>query len=68
VSIVLHLAIAAATTAALSTTAILSNGFLAFGMGAAAPVVVKKVSGYALTLLPADGAGQDENRGENDGS
>lgn len=54
VSILLHLAIATATTAALATTSILTNGLLAFAMGAAAPVVVKKISGYALTMLPPE--------------
>lgn len=64
VSIVLHLGIATATTAAMSTTTIISNGFLAFGMGAAAPVVVKKISGYALTLLPSN---EENGRRESEG-
>jgi hypothetical protein len=69
VSVVLHLAIAATTTAAVSTTALLSNGFLAFGMGAAAPVVVKKVSGYALKVLPPDDSSQSADQGgADDGS
>jgi hypothetical protein len=55
VSVVIHLGIAAATTAALATTAIVTNGFVAFGIGAAAPVVVKKVAGYAETLVPSRG-------------
>jgi hypothetical protein len=53
VSIVLHLGIATATTAALATTAIITNGFIAFGTGAAAPVVVKKVASLAMTLAPS---------------
>jgi len=69
VSVVLHLAIAATTTAAVSTTALLSSGFLAFGMGAAAPVVVKKVSGYALkVLLPDDSSHSADEGGPDDGS
>ncbi|MFI9386370.1 hypothetical protein [Kutzneria sp. NPDC052558] len=53
-SIIIQLSIASATTAAVSTTGIVANDFIAFGMGAAAPVVVKKVAKYVETLLPAD--------------
>jgi hypothetical protein len=71
VSIVLHLAIATATTAALATTAIITNGFVAFGMGVAAPVVVKKAARYAMGLTaPGDeGKGQEPlDRGDTDGA
>ncbi|MCR6490843.1 hypothetical protein M8542_49490 [Amycolatopsis sp. OK19-0408] len=69
VSIVLHLLIATATTAAVATTTIIANGLLAFGMGAAAPVVVKKVCGYAMTLLPSDEpGGEGDAAGADDGT
>ncbi|UMP06670.1 hypothetical protein [Amycolatopsis sp. EV170708-02-1] len=70
VSIVLHLGIATATAAALATTEIVANGFVAFGIGAAAPVVVKKVARYAEAIIP-DGEGdgrQPRDRGDNDAS
>ncbi len=67
-SIIVHLGIAAATTAALATTAIITNGFIAFGIGAAAPVVVKKIAGYAETLIPARNEDQQLDRGEGDAS
>ncbi|MEU4742482.1 hypothetical protein AB0G02_18735 [Actinosynnema sp. NPDC023658] len=51
----LHLAIATATTAALATTAIVASDFVAFGIGAAAPVVVKKIAGYAESLVSPEG-------------
>ena len=53
-SIALHLGIATASTAALATTAIISNGLTAFGFGVGAPVVVKKASQYAIRLLPPE--------------
>jgi hypothetical protein len=52
VSVLMHLGIAAATTAALATATIISNGLIAFGIGATAPTVVKKVAGYAEKLVP----------------
>lgn len=55
VATLVHLGIATATTAALATTTIIVNGFIAFGVGAAAPVVVKKVAGYAESLITMDG-------------
>ncbi|MBF6331940.1 hypothetical protein [Nocardia transvalensis] len=54
VSILVHLGIATATTAALTTTPIISSGLIAFGVGAAAPIIVKKVSAYVQTLLPGE--------------
>jgi hypothetical protein len=63
VSIIIHLGIATATTAALATTATIANGFLAFGVGAAAPIVVKKLARYAETLIPADGGGNKPRHG-----
>jgi len=71
VSIIIHLGIATATTAALSTTTIITSGFIAFGIGAAAPVVVKKVAGYAETLIQSNEEGDDrhrQDRGDNDDS
>ncbi|MBB5856480.1 hypothetical protein HDA45_006567 [Amycolatopsis umgeniensis] len=69
VSVVVHLAIAGSTTAAVATTSLISNGLIAFGMGAAAPVVVKKVAGYALQSLPsAEDSPQRGERGSSDGS
>src|SRR5882757_9076320 len=59
VMIIIQLGIASATTAAVSTTGIVANPFIAFGMGAAAPVVVKKVAKYVESLLPHnDGDGE----------
>ncbi|WP_148089023.1 hypothetical protein [Saccharothrix texasensis] len=55
VATLLHLAIATATTAALATTAIVASDFVAFGIGAAAPVVVKKIAGYAESLVSPEG-------------
>lgn len=55
VSIVLHLGIAAVTAAALSSTAIVTSPFIAFGVGVGAPAVVKKIAGYALSLVPSQG-------------
>lgn len=66
-SIVVHLAIAAATTAAMATSMIITSGFIAFGIGAAAPVVVKKLARYAETLLPRDAEPQ-LNPGEDNAS
>lgn len=54
VAIVLHLGVAAAVTAALSTTPYIPNPAIAFGIGAAAPVVVKKLSRYAQAMLPEE--------------
>ena len=54
VSVLLHMAIATATTAALATTAVVTSAFVAFGAGVAAPVVVKKAARYAESLLPPD--------------
>lgn len=55
VSILVHLGVAAATAAALAAGAIVSNSLIAFGIGAGAPVVVKKVAAYAETFLPGVG-------------
>ncbi|WP_297625275.1 hypothetical protein [Nocardia sp.] len=45
---------ATATTAALATTLIVSNALIAFGVGAGAPVIVKKLAQYAESLLPGE--------------
>jgi hypothetical protein len=52
-SVVIHIGIATATTAALAAAAIVTNAFVAFGIGATAPSVVKKVARYAETLIPS---------------
>jgi hypothetical protein len=54
VTTVLHLGIAAAVTAALSDTPYVPNAAIAFGFGAAAPVVVRKVARIAQSLLPPE--------------
>lgn len=64
VSVVLHCAIGAVVAFAAADARIATNGLLALGLGAGAPVVVKKVSGYTLAVLPrptedADGGGGD---------
>ncbi|MCU1647142.1 MAG: hypothetical protein JWN03_7417 [Nocardia sp.] len=53
-SILIHLGVATATTAALATTLIVSNALIAFGVGAGAPVIVKKLAQYAESLLPGE--------------
>jgi len=53
-SIFIQLGIATATTSALATAAIVTNAFVAFGIGAAAPSVVKKVARYAEALIPSN--------------
>lgn len=63
VSIVIHLGIATATTAAMASTSIVTSYFVAFGIGAAAPVVVKKVARYAESLLPV---AEDDNKPDGD--
>jgi hypothetical protein len=53
-SVLIQLGIATVTTAALATAAIVTNAFVAFGIGAAAPSVVKKVARYAEGLIPSN--------------
>jgi hypothetical protein len=52
VSVLANLAIAASAAAAVSTTGIIGNGMVAFGIGAAGPIVVKKIARYVESLLP----------------
>jgi hypothetical protein len=52
VSVLANLAIAAGAAAAVSTTGIIGNGMVAFGIGAAGPIVVKKIARYVESLLP----------------
>jgi hypothetical protein len=68
VSITIQLGIATATTAALATTPIIVSGFIAFGIGAAAPVVVKKVARYAETLIPTTEDDEPQPEGDGNGS
>lgn len=70
-TVVINLGIAAVATAALATTTIVGSGFVAFGLGAAAPVVVKKMAAYAETLIPSpagEATPQPESGGAGDGS
>jgi hypothetical protein len=69
-SVVINVAVAGVTTAAMATANITSSGLVAFGVGAAAPVAVKKVSRYAQSLLPAlenpaDGGSESLGREDN---
>jgi hypothetical protein len=62
VSVVLHCGIAAGVTAGAAAAGYIGNAVVALGIGAAAPVVVKKISGYTLALLPraeGEAKGQD---------
>lgn len=53
VSIVIQLGIGAATAAAVMGGGVITaNSLVAFGIGTASPVVVKKVSRYAQAVLP----------------
>jgi hypothetical protein len=51
-SLFLHCAIAAVVTGAAGQAGYVPNAVVALGMGAAAPVVVKKLSSYTLAVLP----------------
>lgn len=53
ISVLVHLLVAAGATGALANGAIVTNSIVAFAIGAAAPVVVKKLAKYAETILPA---------------
>src|SRR5690349_14990206 len=65
VAIVLHLGIALIVTGAAAQAGYVPNALIAIGIGAAAPVVVKKVAGYTLSVLPR---GRDDAEGGGDGS
>ena len=60
----LHCGIAAVVVGAVSSAGGVHNAAVALGLGAAAPVVVKKLSTYTLALLPK--AGDDKTRDEID--
>jgi hypothetical protein len=51
-SVLINLGIASGTTAAVATAGMIVNGMMAFGVGAAAPAVVKKIAQYVQTVLP----------------
>lgn len=71
VAIIIHLGIATATTAAAATMVPVTSGFIAFGIGATAPVVVKKVAGYVETLIPFNETSAEQrtqDRGDGSGS
>jgi hypothetical protein len=51
-SVLANLIIAASAGAAVSTTGAIGNGMVAFGIGAAGPIVVKKISRYVESSLP----------------
>ncbi|WP_410675413.1 hypothetical protein, partial [Amycolatopsis sp. cmx-4-68] len=53
--VLINLGVAASVTAALSTATMVTNSLVAFGIGAAAPAAVKKVSNYALVLQRQSG-------------
>ncbi|WP_155981430.1 hypothetical protein [Nocardia sp. BMG111209] len=53
-SLVIQLAVATVTTAALASSAVVPNGLVAFGLGAAAPSIVKKIASYAESFLPSE--------------
>jgi hypothetical protein len=59
VSVLLHCVIGALVAAAAAQSGVVHNALLAFGMGVAAPVAVRKVSQYTLAVLPR--GSQDEN-------
>jgi hypothetical protein len=52
VSVLLHCVIAAVVTGAVAQSGYVPNAVVALGMGAAAPIVVKKLSSYTLAVLP----------------
>jgi hypothetical protein len=54
VSVLVNLGISAGATAALSSTGMVVNDMVAFGIGASGPIVVKKVARYVESLLPDD--------------
>ena len=62
VAVLLHCAIAAVVTGAVAQADYVPNAVVALGIGAAAPVVVKKLSSYTLAVMPktSDDKGQDE--------
>jgi hypothetical protein len=62
-SIFVHLGIAAAASAALSTMLKSPSGFIAFGVGVVAPVIVKKAGRYAEALLPPPGVNKRRSLG-----
>jgi hypothetical protein len=59
---ILHCAIAAVVTGAVAQAGYVPNAVVALAIGAAAPTVVKKLSGYTLAVLPrtSDDESQDE--------
>jgi hypothetical protein len=52
VSVLLHSIIAAVVTGAVAQSGYVPNAVVALVIGATAPVVVKKLSGYTLAVLP----------------
>ncbi|MGS2805531.1 hypothetical protein [Nocardia sp. MW-W600-9] len=61
VSIVIHLAVATATSVAILSSGLIATSVLvAFGIGTGTPVVVKKVSGYVQSLLPGEDSGEGQ--------
>lgn len=62
VSVLLHCAIAAVVTGAVGEAGYAPNAAVALGLGVVAQVVVKKLSSYALAVIPkpGDDKGQDE--------
>jgi hypothetical protein len=50
--VVLHCGIAAVVTGSLAKSGYVPNAALALGVGAAAPVAIKHMSAYTLSILP----------------
>lgn len=63
IATLLHFIIATVVTAAAAQAGYIPNALVAVGIGAAAPIAVKKVAGYTLGLLPG---AQDEAKGGDD--
>ena len=62
ISLVLHCCIGGIVAGAAARSGLISNAVVALGLGAGAPVAVKKLSSYTLALLPrvSDDGKQDE--------
>jgi hypothetical protein len=66
ISVILHCGIGSVVTWAAAQSHLVPSALVALGMGATAPVVVKKASAFTLTILPR--TTDDEAEGEADAS
>ncbi len=66
VSVLLHCIIGAVVVLAVGQSGYVANAVVALGIGAAAPVVVKKLSRYTVAVLPKTGDAEEQE--EPDGS